>query len=245
MISITGELLSEDKVIATVKKGEITDCDDTLLPLYLKRTKDFEGWLASRAIDTHRTNSRLLKKALRLHTADDAQIALAVNAAGMVIDNVTEHFFVPATPVTFITSLVSVAETITALKPTKPYATERETVLSENHSLTSFPTARLAAPAALNLSEAADKSMVNVSSYALPGAIPPVKTWLESFFRSSPFPPPPAELEQPAKNSAKNAAKITVKLKNFFIDSSIRSMKIYILKQIVYVFFHTVNNFIM
>ena len=81
MISITGELMSEDKVIATVKNGVITGCDNTLLPLYLKRTRDLDGWLASRAIDTHRTNSRLLKKALRLHTADDAQIALAVNAA--------------------------------------------------------------------------------------------------------------------------------------------------------------------
>ena len=66
MLSITGELMSEDKVIATVKNGEITDCNETLLPLYLKRTKNLEGWLASRAIDTHRTNSRLLKKALRL-----------------------------------------------------------------------------------------------------------------------------------------------------------------------------------
>lgn len=81
MISITGELMSGDKVIATVKNGEIIDCDETLLPLYLKRTKYLEGWLASRAIDTHRTNSRLLKKALRLRAADDAQVALAVNAA--------------------------------------------------------------------------------------------------------------------------------------------------------------------
>ena len=73
--------MSEDKVIAAVKNGEITDCDKMLLPLYLKRTKDLEGWLASRAIDSHRTNSRLLKKALRLRVADDAQTALAVNAA--------------------------------------------------------------------------------------------------------------------------------------------------------------------
>lgn len=57
------------------------DYDEALIPLYLKRTKYIEGWLASRAIDTHRTNSRLLKRALRLHTADNAQTALAVNAA--------------------------------------------------------------------------------------------------------------------------------------------------------------------
>ncbi len=81
MLSITGTLMSEDKVIATVKKGEIIDYDEALIPFYLKRTKYMEGWLASRAIDTHRTNSRLLKRALRLRTADNAQTALAVNAA--------------------------------------------------------------------------------------------------------------------------------------------------------------------
>ena len=81
MTNITGSLMSEDTVIATVKNGEITESNDALLPLYLKRTRYMEGWLASRAIDTHRTNSRLLKKALRLRTADDAQVALAVNAA--------------------------------------------------------------------------------------------------------------------------------------------------------------------
>ena len=81
MIYITGTLMSEDRAVAEVKNGEITECDESLLPLYLKRTRNVEGWLASRAIDAHRTNSRLLKKALRLRTADDAQIALAVNAA--------------------------------------------------------------------------------------------------------------------------------------------------------------------
>ena len=81
MQNITGTLMSEDRVIATVKNGVITESDDALLPLYLKRTKNIEGWIASRAIDEHRTNSRLLKKALRLRQADDVQTALAVNAA--------------------------------------------------------------------------------------------------------------------------------------------------------------------
>ena len=81
MKTITGTLMSEDVPVATVKNGIITALDETLVPLYLKRTKDVEGWLASRAIDTHRTNSRLLKKALRLHTTDDVSTALAVNAA--------------------------------------------------------------------------------------------------------------------------------------------------------------------
>lgn len=81
MQSITGYLMSGDCTVATIKNGIITDSDDTLLPLYLKRTKDVEGWLAGRAIDSHRTNSRLLKKALRLKRTDDVQTALAVNAA--------------------------------------------------------------------------------------------------------------------------------------------------------------------
>lgn len=83
MINITGTIMSEDRIVATVKNGEITDYDEKLIPLYLKRTKNVEGWLASRAIDAHRTNFRLLKKALRIRTADDAQVALAVNAANI------------------------------------------------------------------------------------------------------------------------------------------------------------------
>ncbi len=81
MLNITGTIMSGDQAVAAVENGEITECDEALTPLYLKRTKDVEGWLASRAIDAHRTNSRLLKRALRLRTTDDAQTALAVNAA--------------------------------------------------------------------------------------------------------------------------------------------------------------------
>lgn len=81
MQNITGTLMSEDLPIAKIKNGMITEADETLLPLYLKRTKNVEGWLASRAIDAHRTNSRLLKRALRLRTTDDVATALAVNAA--------------------------------------------------------------------------------------------------------------------------------------------------------------------
>ena len=88
MLTITGEILSEDGGVAKVKNGEITEYNERLVPLYLKRTKNVERWLASRAIDTHRTNSRLLKKALRLRTTDDAQTALAVNAA-----TVTNHYW--------------------------------------------------------------------------------------------------------------------------------------------------------
>ena len=81
MIKINGEIMTRDSVAAKVAGGLITAADPALLPLYLKRTGDVEGWLRGRAIDSHRTNSRLLKKALRLTTADDAEVALKVNAA--------------------------------------------------------------------------------------------------------------------------------------------------------------------
>jgi len=78
---ITGFLMLEDVSVAEVKNGMITEAKEDLLPLYVKRTRNIEGWLASRAIDAHRTNSRLLKKVLRLRMTDDVQTALAVNAA--------------------------------------------------------------------------------------------------------------------------------------------------------------------
>jgi hypothetical protein len=78
---LNGEIMSKDTIIAVVRDGLITQFDPALLPFYLKRTGDIDGWLRSRAIDTHRTNSRLLKKALRLSAADDVETVLKVNAA--------------------------------------------------------------------------------------------------------------------------------------------------------------------
>ena len=80
MRQISGQLMPGGCVLAQIENGQIVSADEALLPLCLKRTKDVEGWLASRAIDTHRVNSRLLKKALRLRTADDVQTALFMNA---------------------------------------------------------------------------------------------------------------------------------------------------------------------
>ena len=81
MLKIDGDVMSKDKAIAAIKAGSIVDADQSLLPFFLKRTGDIEGWLKSRAIDAHRTNSRLLKKALRLAANDDAALVLKVNAA--------------------------------------------------------------------------------------------------------------------------------------------------------------------
>ena len=53
---------------------------------HLKRVANAELWLETRAIDFHRSNSRLLKKALRLKEKDDVSTALYVNAA-TITDN--------------------------------------------------------------------------------------------------------------------------------------------------------------
>ncbi|MBQ3008514.1 MAG: hypothetical protein IJD80_02890, partial [Oscillospiraceae bacterium] len=55
-------------------------------PLYLKRIHNADMWLETRAIDSHRANSRLLKKALRLAEKDDVSTVVHVNAA-TITDN--------------------------------------------------------------------------------------------------------------------------------------------------------------
>ena len=81
LLRLNGEILSKDIVIASVRDGLITEANRALLPLFLKRTGDVESWLRGRAIDSHRTNSRLLKKALRLSSADDVTVVMHVKAA--------------------------------------------------------------------------------------------------------------------------------------------------------------------
>lgn len=81
-----GYVMSGDVAVARIENGNVTPIIDNLMPTYLKRTKSFEGWLNERAIDSHRTNSRLLKKVLRLTTATDAEVVLKANAV-TITDN--------------------------------------------------------------------------------------------------------------------------------------------------------------
>jgi len=78
---LTGEIRLRDATVGVVRDGRLVECSEALLPLYLQRTKDVESWLRGRAIDAHRTNSRLLKKALRIGSADDLDAVLRVHAA--------------------------------------------------------------------------------------------------------------------------------------------------------------------
>lgn len=75
------EILSRDTVVAVWHNNKLQVINNDLLPLYLKRVKDAKSWLETRAIDSHRANSRLLKKALRLTEKDDISTVLHVHAA--------------------------------------------------------------------------------------------------------------------------------------------------------------------
>ena len=82
-------LLSKDIPIAKIRNCIAEPLIPERLPLYFKYNGNARLWLESRAVDGHRTNSRLLKKVLRLAHKDDLTTVLAVNAA-----TITDNFWV-------------------------------------------------------------------------------------------------------------------------------------------------------
>lgn len=86
MVYSNGYIMSGDREVVRIENGEVISVDKKFAPLHFVNNKDFTSWLESRAIDSHRANSRLLKKVLRLANRDDANTALAVNAV-TITDN--------------------------------------------------------------------------------------------------------------------------------------------------------------
>ena len=78
--------MSGDIVVAQWENEMFTLVDKSLAPMYLVSTGNVNRWLETRAIDCHRANSRLLKKALRLNERDDISTVISVNAA-TITDN--------------------------------------------------------------------------------------------------------------------------------------------------------------
>lgn len=74
-------IMNRDDTAARWEHGKLTVIQEHKLPLYLIYTQNVEHWLETRAIDHHRANSRLLKKALRLAEKDDISTVIRVNAA--------------------------------------------------------------------------------------------------------------------------------------------------------------------
>ena len=80
------EIFSGEILVAVWNDNELTVVNADLIPMYLKYNQDADRWLASRAIDHRRPNSRLLKKALRLVEKDDISSVIHVNGA-KITDN--------------------------------------------------------------------------------------------------------------------------------------------------------------
>ena len=80
------EILSGDTLVAVWNNNKLSVINEALLPLYLKKIQNADLWLETRAIDSHRANSRLLKKALRLVEKDDISTVIHVNGA-TITDN--------------------------------------------------------------------------------------------------------------------------------------------------------------
>ena len=79
-------IMNRDECVAKWQNQQFTLMKKELAPLYLVRTENVDHWLGTRAIDEHRANSRLLKKALRLTERDDISTVISVNAV-TVTDN--------------------------------------------------------------------------------------------------------------------------------------------------------------
>lgn len=81
--NINGEIMLENRVVAKVQNNALTFFDSNLAPLFAEHRGDVKEWLKNRAIDSHRTNSRLLKKILRLKEHDDISTVLSVHAVSL------------------------------------------------------------------------------------------------------------------------------------------------------------------
>lgn len=86
--SLDGSIMSFDEEVARFEKGRLVWIDPKRAPHRILRTKDLSDWLSHRAIDSHRVNSRILKKVLRIHETDDAMVAARVYGV-----TITDHFW--------------------------------------------------------------------------------------------------------------------------------------------------------
>lgn len=79
-------IMSKDIAVARWQDNSLEILNENLLPLHFRYAHDVFKWIKSRAIDSKRSNSRLLKKALRMTAKDDISTVLSVNAA-TITDN--------------------------------------------------------------------------------------------------------------------------------------------------------------
>ena len=85
----TGYLMYKDKAVAEIKNTNfIKSLEDGLLPIIMinKNAGSFEAWLETRVIDTHRTNSRQVRRRLSVRTEVPKEIVIKARAVS-ITDN--------------------------------------------------------------------------------------------------------------------------------------------------------------
>ncbi len=88
-MNFSGYVMSGDHAVARVDNNSAKPIIKDKMPLYLANGGSFPEWLASRAIDRHRPNSRILKKLLRFTDTSDISTVLYAHAA-----TITDNYWV-------------------------------------------------------------------------------------------------------------------------------------------------------
>lgn len=81
--NFTGYLMYKDKQVAEIKDTEfVKSLDDNLLPVIMinKNVGSLEAWLQTRVIDTHRTNSRQVRRRLSVRSEVPKEIVIKARA---------------------------------------------------------------------------------------------------------------------------------------------------------------------
>ena len=86
-----GYIMCGDKEVASFRGRVVTPILPDLVPLCFRNGGDLEYWLTHRAIDRHRTNSRILKRMLRITDTSDINTVLHVHGATLT-DNYWVHY---------------------------------------------------------------------------------------------------------------------------------------------------------
>ena len=91
-IHYSADLMSGNQIVGHIQSRHVIPVCKELLPLCFTHGGDAAEWLEHRAIDDHRTHSRLLKKVLRLKERDNVSTALHFNAV-----TITDNYWVRPT----------------------------------------------------------------------------------------------------------------------------------------------------
>ncbi len=111
-MNFSGYIMSGDDAVARVDNNSTEPIIKDKMPLYLANGGSFPDWLASRAIDRHRPNSRILKKLLRFTDTSDISTVLYAHAA-----TITDNYWVMSEKENLTYDEIALKKTILRILP--------------------------------------------------------------------------------------------------------------------------------